>query len=503
MSKLNITMDQLKNQLDAKFKVLCFVDLSEINQSISAVYTILNTHYKEEFEINERLVFYSEHAPSRELITHIQKAADLIDISRCYIMVCGPQNLNDLFLPAEEFDIEYYPVNIESNPLPNDSITMSDTMCPYPWSHLNIMNQGKVKPCCVSSDILGHVNDQKLQDLFNNSFMNNLRDDLLAGKKPSGCSHCWDLESHDIESNRQWKLKYSGKEFYSNWITDPGIRSIDFRPGNVCNFKCRICSPGFSSLITAEQLMSTDDVKKTVELKKINLDSKWFDDNDQFIEQLTTLLPSLEFLDFYGGEPFLLKQLPFLLKKAVENNDSSHIRLHFATNGSVFPTKLIPYFQKFKLVDLSISIDNIKEKFEFERGGSWSDVENNIDRLKNETTVNFNIGLTPTVNIQNVLYLDELLDWADAKRHNVLLNFLDGPQYMNIDFMTEAAKKLVIEKYQTHGRPELQKIAQRVLNSPGSDGKAFVQTMKNLDKLRSQNFLDSHKEIAIAMGYVL
>jgi MoaA/NifB/PqqE/SkfB family radical SAM enzyme len=496
-------MDQLKNQLDAKFKVLCFVDLSEINQSISAVYTILNTHYKEEFEINERLVFYSEHAPSRELITHIQKAADLIDISRCYIMVCGPQNLNDLFLPAEEFDIEYYPVNIESNPLPNDSITMSDTMCPYPWSHLNIMNQGKVKPCCVSSDILGHVNDQKLQDLFNNSFMNNLRDDLLAGKKPSGCSHCWDLESHDIESNRQWKLKYSGKEFYSNWITDPGIRSIDFRPGNVCNFKCRICSPGFSSLITAEQLMSTDDVKKTVELKKINLDSKWFDDNDQFIEQLTTLLPSLEFLDFYGGEPFLLKQLPFLLKKAVENNDSSHIRLHFATNGSVFPTKLIPYFQKFKLVDLSISIDNIKEKFEFERGGSWSDVENNIDRLKNETTVNFNIGLTPTVNIQNVLYLDELLDWADAKRHNVLLNFLDGPQYMNIDFMTEAAKKLVIEKYQTHGRPELQKIAQRVLNSPGSDGKAFVQTMKNLDKLRSQNFLDSHKEIAIAMGYVL
>ena len=101
MSKLNITLDQLKNQLDAKFKVLCFVDLSEITQSISAVYKILNTHYKEEFEINERLVFYSEHAPSRELITHIQKAADLIDISRCYIMISGPQNLNDLFLLSQ------------------------------------------------------------------------------------------------------------------------------------------------------------------------------------------------------------------------------------------------------------------------------------------------------------------------------------------------------------------------------------------------------------------
>jgi MoaA/NifB/PqqE/SkfB family radical SAM enzyme len=211
----------------------------------------------------------------------------------------------------------------------------------------------------------------------------------------------------------------------------------------------------------------------------------------------------LEFLDFYGGEPFLLKQLPKLLKKATETNDSSHIKLHFATNGSVFPANLIPYFQKFKLVNLSISIDNIKEKFEFERGGSWLEIENNIARLKNENTVNFNIGLTPTVNIQNVLYLDELFNWADTKGLNVLLNFLDGPQYMNIDFMTADAKELVIKKYQTHSRPELQKIARRVINSAGSDGKAFVQYMKNLDKLRSQNFLDSHKEIAITMGYVL
>jgi MoaA/NifB/PqqE/SkfB family radical SAM enzyme len=498
-----MTPEQLKNQLDARFNVLCFVDLSEINQSISSIYNILSTHYKQEFKPNERLVFYSGYSPSRELITHIQSAADLIDISRCYIMICCPHELNHLFLPNDKFDIEYYPEVIESNPLLGDSITMSNTICPHPWSNLTIMNRGEVKPCCVSSDVIGHVSDQKLEDLFNNSFMNNLRNDLLVGKKPPGCSHCWDLESHDIESNRQWKLKYSGKELYSNWIADPRIRSIDFRPGNVCNFRCRICSPTFSSLIAAEQLLSTNDFKKTIELKQINLDSKWFDDNDRFIDQLTDLLPSLEFLDFYGGEPFLLKQLPKLLKKAVETDDSSHIRLHFATNGSVFPTNLIPYFQKFKLVDLSISIDNIKEKFEFERGGAWQDVEANIDRLKNETTVNFNIGLTPTVNIQNVLYLDELFHWADTKGHNVLLNFLDGPQHMNIDFMTADAKELVIKKYQTHGRPELQKIARRVIHSPGSDGKAFVQYMQNLDKLRKQNFLNSHKEIAIAMGYVL
>lgn len=498
---MNATLAQLKNLLDSKFKVLCFVDLSEINQSGSSIYKILDTHYKEEFKTDERLVFYSEHAPSCELIAHIQTATDLMDISRCYIMVCCPPGLNDLFLPSDRFDIEYYPATIKSNQLMDDSIAMSNTICPYPWSNLAIMNQGEIKPCCVSTDIIGHVTEHKLEDLFNDTFMNNLRAKLLAGKKPAGCSHCWDLESHNIESNRQWKLLYSGKQLYSSWLNNPQLRSIDFRPGNVCNFKCRICSPTFSSLVAAEELLSTVDIKKTIELKKINLDGKWFDDNDQFINQLTDLLPLLEFLDFYGGEPFLLKQLPKLLKKATETNDSSHIRLHFATNGSVFPTNLIPYFQKFKLVDLSISIDNIGEKFEFERGGSWSEIENNIDRLKNETTVNFNIGLSPTVNIQNVLYLDELFQWADTKGHNVLLNFLDGPQYMNIDFMTVAAKELVIKKYQTHHRPELQKIARRVENSPGSNGKEFVRYMQKLDQRRKQSFSKSHYEIALAMGY--
>ena len=495
--------EQLKSLVEVKFKIVCFVDLATINQSFSAIYKIFNTYFKEEFKADERLVFYSEHAPSRDLITHIQTAADLLNISRCYVMVCCPHNLNHLFLPSDQFDIEYYPTTVKSNLLLTDSIAMSKTICPHPWSNLVIMNNGDVKPCCVSKDVIGHVADQPLENLFNGSFMNNLRNEFLEDKKPNGCSHCWDLESHSIESNRQWKLKYSEKELYSSWLTDPSIRSIDLRPGNVCNFKCRICSPYFSSKIAAEQLLSTIDLKKTAELKKINLDGNWFDESDQFIDQLTALLPSLEFLDFYGGEPFLLKQLPKLLKKVTETNDSSHIRLHFATNGSVFPTSLIPYFQKFKLVDLSISIDNIKEKFEFERGGSWSDVENNIDRLKNETTVNFNIGVTPTVNIQNVLYLDEVLDWADEKRHNVLLNFLDGPQYMNIDFMTKAAKELVIKKYQTHHRSELQKIAHRVMNSTGSDGKKFVRYMQDLDKLRKQNFLNSHKEIAKAMGYVL
>ena len=494
---------QLKISLESKFKILCFVDLADIGQSVSAVYKIFKEQYKESFEPTERIVFYSAQTPSDKLITHIQQAADLFDISRCFIMICCPEDLNTLFRPADDFSIEYYPVTVTSKFLPELTPTVSDTMCPYPWMHLAILSLGDVRPCCVSHDIVGSVTEQPLGAIFTNSQMDTLRSEMLAGKKPTGCSTCWNQESQNIPSARQRKLKYTGKQLYSDWIDNPAIHSIDYRPSNVCNFKCRICNPSRSSLIAAEEIAFTKDIEKIAKLKQINIEGKWFDNNDQFITQLFDLLPNLENIDFYGGEPFLLKQLPLLLKKVTETNHAEHIQLHFNTNGSVYPTNLIPYFQKFKLVDLSFSIDDMQERFEFQRGGSWTEVARNIALFKNESTVNFNIALMTTVNIQNILYLEELFDWADQNSFEIHLNVLEGPQHLNIDFMTDSAKKLVIDRYQTHFRPELQNISRRIMSSPGSDGKKFVLYMQELDKRRKQNFSDSHNEIANAMGYVL
>jgi hypothetical protein len=42
---------------------------------------------------------------------------------------------------------------------------------------------------------------------------------------------------------------------------------------------------------------------------------------------------------------------------------------------------------------------------------------------------------------------------------------------------------------------------QFIKNGEGSDGKEFLQKMQITDKYREQSFLDSHEEIAKAMGY--
>ena len=103
--------------------------------------------------------------------------------------------------------------------------------------------------------------------------------------------------------------------------------------------------------------------------------------------------------------------------------------------------------------------------------------------------------------LKTILYLDQLIDWANNIGIKVIFSYLSDPRPFNIDLMTSQAKQLVIDRYQNHKHPELQKIAQRVLISPGSDGKEIITLVNDFDKKRNQNFLNTHKEIAIAMGY--
>jgi hypothetical protein len=72
--------------------------------------------------------------------------------------------------------------------------------------------------------------------------------------------------------------------------------------------------------------------------------------------------------------------------------------------------------------------------------------------------------------------------------------------------MTTQAQELVIGRLTSHEfnpkyRAEVLRIVQFIKNGEGSDGKEFLQKMQTTDEYRQQSFLDTHKEIAKAMGY--
>lgn len=488
------------------YDIIAKEDLARLNQTHSAIYKFFSQCYKQEFGNQERIVLYTSGRPSQEFINHIQQAAVTADISNFFIVVQCPFDISIELELAQKLTTdtriknEIVPV-VADTLLPDNFIHDSSAICPLPWMHLEIDNLGRYRACCLYQGEFGTVNNDSLSTIFSGKHINKLRQELLVGTKVKECNICWNVEHHGAESNRQRLLEFYKKDFYTTFLDNPVLTSLDISPGNVCNFSCRICDAVASSKIAEEVLSAEPDFDDRLMIREnIIKQGQWFDKSD-FVNQLIDILPTITNLDIYGGEPFLLKKLPSVLRSAIEQDVSTHIRIHFNTNGSIFPNNLIPLLSKFKEVDVALSIDNVNGRFEIERGGVWKDVRENLIRWAS-LSLPFKPYIFTTVNIQNVFYLDELYHEAAQLKLPVVLNFLHKPTYLNIDSMTNDAKQLVFEKYQFDANPDFVKIAQRVINSPGSDGLKFIEYMTMLDSRRKQNFNLSHNAIANAMGYL-
>ena len=485
-----LTPNQLKLLLEEKYhyEILNFCDLADITTDPSDIYTILQSVYQEHFKSQQRIVFYSSHLPNKNLLKHLDQALSTVDISTFFVVLCCTE---DLSIQLSEFTdpISFLQVTLSDTKPLLDSFYIPETFCPIPWANLEIHHNGNIHPCCVYTDAIGTATSESLSDVWTGHKLQTLREEFLKGNKPSGCKHCWILEDQGLTSNRQWYLsRYEKKLPY--FIKNPVIRSLDIKPGNTCNFKCRICNPRNSSLY-AEEYNRSFNIKV----------EKWRDYNEYVWEEMGTLLENIEQIDFYGGEPMLVKQIFALLESAVQRNLAENIKLHFNTNGSIYPAGIIDNLLKFQGVDIALSIDNIGKRFELERGGNWAEVEENILKFMQLRSDKIRAYIMPTINIQNIYYVDNLLDWAENIGIDVVPNFLDAPEWLNIDYMTLEARQLVFDKYHLSKNPLLNKLARRVNESTGSDGKKFFQEMKRFDELRNEKFSETHSEIAHAMGY--
>lgn len=497
--------------MHSKYDVVGFFDLADVNQKTSSIYRIFRDNYKTAYRSDERLIFYSRDRPSADLLAHIQKAANRIDISNSFILICCPYDCssdlkiaNQQFGNPEDDHIKTEIADMESKPLLDDRFLIDDSnLCPMPWTHLSVDNDGTYHACCLYRGDLGSAHHQSFKEIFYSDKMQSIRDSFLKNERISECKDCWVLDDAGLKSNRANHMNLYHREFFAEWIDDPKIRTLDLRPGNTCNFACRICDTNASSKIAAEQLkFETDPLKKKM-LKIQSREKQWFDKLESFNDEIYSMLPDIINLDFYGGEPFLQKNLYPLLEKIVNLGHASHIRLHINTNGSVYPKNYLPLLKQFREVDIAVSIDDIEGRFEIQRSnGIWTEVEANIKNMLESVDDKFHVYLMPTINIQNIFYIEELYTWAAKQGIKIRLNFLHSPQYLSVDYMTEKAKNLVIQKYQNHSNPELANLAERVRKSPGGDGKEFVESMRRFDSRRNQDFRSTHYDIASAMGYL-
>lgn len=277
--------------------------------------------------------------------------------------------------------------------------------CIDAFKNLNIsyqQNKLMVSPCCNSP-----TEPADIVDFENNEYLNRVRDSWANGVFPSACSVCklneeQNLVSRRIGSNR-W---YEDNGYVNNEIE---MIRLDYWTGNTCNLACVICGPRNSSTWKQE-------LNYPVELKKAIVNTFW--------KNLD--LSKLRFVHFNGGEPLLSKEhVKFL--HALPNKNLIH--LNYNTNGTILPnSSLLKLWEQFKLVQLDFSIDDIEERFEYQRyPAKWDHLCKNLEWFIDNAPGNCMFAVNTTVSVLNQNNLTNLNNWL--KKHFYTNRFTDPVEH--------------------------------------------------------------------------
>ncbi|MCF8465140.1 MAG: twitch domain-containing radical SAM protein [Flavobacteriales bacterium] len=328
----------------------------------------------------------------------------------------------------------------------NPLLTEEETLCLYPSINVMMTANGKYKPCCKWVDTLHNEGEElqaprhTIEDAWKSSELVDLREQLKAGKKPDKCSVCWKEEESGIRSMRYDSFSYRpSKESVAN--PKAPIR-LDIYPSNICNLKCRICSPEYSTRWIAEAKETQGIEEEThLNLNKDNLDI------------LKDWLPNVVEIGLFGGEPLFMKETLMLMEYCVEYGFSKNITLLINTNGTIYSDNLMKVFMAFKRVLINFSIDDCGQRFEYQRSGAiWETTVQNIksyvDNKANYGNHSIEYKMCCTVSALNVFYLPEYLSWVSATfpGMSVYLNFLHGPYSLAMRNLPTKVKQRIAEK---------------------------------------------------------
>ena len=368
-------------------------------------------------------------------------------------------------------------------------MSIDKSFCILPFTHLATHPDGKVTPCCESKlwssdgtdNLLLGVSD--LQSIRTSKNFNELRDDMLNGRLNESCNFCYDREKAGLDSKRtreniKYEIDYSNIDKYKSLP----LESIELRLGNICNAKCVICHP-FASSKWNEDI--TDEIRAIDEgYSKAIIENTWFRDND-FYESLLEKSDQIKHIWFNGGEPLLIKEHLAFLNKLTELNITQNIELEYHTNGTLITSKIIKLWQKFKFVKITLSLDDILDRYHYARFPLTFDrVENAIELLKINDIY---YDIIPTINLLNVYNTTNIYEYFNDKYDKECrFNYLRFPKFQSIVNLPE---KIKIEILQDSRLPEnlYEELKYELYSVEGDGLNKAVNFYRTLDRQRGVN----------------
>ena len=290
--------------------------------------------------------------------------------------------------------------------------------------------------------------NNKIKNYWNSDYRKHLTKNFLQNKRLPECKKCWDQENSKLISHRQLGNRSQKVLFNKNFeqhllklnkldIERP--EEINLSITNLCNLKCQMCEGASSSTLLNENIKLG--FEKDIQQK----DYDWAKSSKiQFINDL--LKHDLRTLNLMGGESLMVPEILKILKELSARKDvTDNLELTVITNGTTLNNKIFDILNKFKKLKLMISMESTGKQNEYMRFPSkWEIVEQNI--LKYKTLDNASLYINCVVQNLNILYIDQLIEFA--VKHHIHLNFtiLDGPTYLKFDNLPYTIIKRSLDK---------------------------------------------------------
>lgn len=358
----------------------------------------------------------------------------------------------------------------------------TDTFCINLWKHLRLEAGGEAVPCCAfeggritEGGVTLSVEDAPLGAIWNADMMRGLRRDMVEGRRIAGCRQCYADEDRGGLSMRQ----RDNASWEQGWLNEDRATvddiaalavaddfrlsslppSIEVEVGNLCNFKCRMCNGGASSLIAKDpihQRWATDQFSSGYHDPSVET-APYLLRRPKSVARLSAELAGdgageIKRLYFIGGEPFLVREIRNLLEKLVASGHAPKIDLLFVTNGSVVP-RWLSLAAEFHRVDLSVSVDGYGPHYDYIRfPGLWSELVGRLQRLRK--IPNVHVLVTSTIQAYNALSITKLFRYLDSIDMGFAAYLLHWPRYLAVTTLPQSVRRIAAARLRDYGESD-------------------------------------------------
>lgn len=398
----------------------------------------------------------------------------------------------------------------------------------HPFTGLATREDGAVKVCCRSLPI-GWIQEDTLENIWNNDKMREVRRQVLNNERPDVCKPCFDLEDQGVESLRQRHINGVIPEARVNLYPNTEFKEIlpftfptmEIKLNNLCNLKCRMCNPLDSTnwkdwdQVVPFYKKENNYLVPTIE-KLVKTPGQYigpFDDTDNWWNSFEKLIPHFKRVEFAGGEPLMDPNHYKILDMLKPYGQNMEIK--YATNGTTLGISknrtIFDYWPHFKSVAVNVSIDGIHDVYNYIRGnGDFKEVENNIKEIKKIPNVSRIVGAF-TAQAGNILQAAECIDYFMNEMEIIFYSHrVSYPNVLSAQVLPGQLKNIAIDRLLSvkdkvseyklvQQYPILEQITKRQIDDNINYLRAkdqhhlwndFIEFNKNLDITRNQNLFD-------------